>query len=159
MSKALDSKPEASKLHVGEGVVIKGATIVSDTIVVDGVLEGDISTGNLLVTATGVVRGRISVARNAEIFGKVLERIDVRGLLVLRASGRIEGDVSCGILTMEQGASMTGGISSANDRVMHRSFTPDRERGAPQVHHHTSTSKRLDLPSLELMPGPLDAGA
>jgi len=158
MSAALDNKPEARKLYIGEGVTIKGATLVSDTVVVHGVLEGDISAGNLLVSATGVIRGRISVAQNAEIFGKVFERIDVRGLLVLRASSRVEGNVSCGILTIEQGANITGGISSTDYRTAQQSSTADRERDV-RSSYATSTLKRFDFSSLELMPGPIGAGA
>jgi hypothetical protein len=42
----------------------------------------------LLVREGGTIKGRISVAQNAEIFGKVLEKLEVRGLLILRAASR-----------------------------------------------------------------------
>lgn len=157
MSAALDKKPEANKLYIGEGVVIKGAVLMSDTIVVDGVLEGDISVCNLVVRETGTIRGRVAVSQNAEIFGKVFEKLEVRGLLVLRATSRVEGNVSCGMLTIEQGASITGGISSADQPVAQYSSTSDRR---PDVRSGNGAAvlKRLDLSALEL-PSPIDARA
>jgi cytoskeletal protein CcmA (bactofilin family) len=49
--------------------------------VVDGLLEGDITVDNLIVSRTGTISGRISVAANAEIHGQVFEKLDVKGLL------------------------------------------------------------------------------
>ena len=112
MPEAFEDKPQANKLYIGEGVAIRGAVLQSETIVVDGLLEGDITVGNLLVRETGTIKGRVSVSQNAEIFGRVLDKFDVRGLLFLRATSRVEGNVSCGMLSIEQGATITGGISS-----------------------------------------------
>jgi cytoskeletal protein CcmA (bactofilin family) len=70
--------PEAKTLYIGKGVTINGAVVVCDTVVVDGELAGDIEVDNLQVGATGTVTGRIRVARNAEIAGKVSDRIALK---------------------------------------------------------------------------------
>jgi cytoskeletal protein CcmA (bactofilin family) len=49
MSAMVDRTPEADTLYIGQGVTIKGAVVVSATVVVDGVLEGDIDVENLFV--------------------------------------------------------------------------------------------------------------
>ena len=67
MSATVGCIPDANKLFVGEGVTIRGAVVLADTIVVDGVLEGDIRVDNLIVRKTGTISGRIAVAGNAEI--------------------------------------------------------------------------------------------
>ena len=67
MSAMVDRTPEADTLYIGQGVTIKGAVVVSATVVVDGVLEGDIDVENLFVRAGGTISGRIRVAQNAEI--------------------------------------------------------------------------------------------
>jgi cytoskeletal protein CcmA (bactofilin family) len=157
VSGALGSIQQANKLYIGKGVTIKGATILADTVVVDGVLEGDVSVGNLLVREGGAVIGRISVAQNAEIFGKVLEKLDVRGLLILRASSRVEGDVSCGTLTIEQGANITGGISSSDYRTALHAFSSHRKQDTRAV-KAASSFRPLDFSALEL-PSPIAAGA
>ena len=121
MSATVRCIPDANKLFVGEGVTIKGAVVLAETIVVDGMLEGDIKVDNLIINKTGTISGRIAVAGNAEINGQVLEKLDVKGLLVLRAGGRVNGNVSFGTLTIEQGATITGEVSSTDYRTNQQS--------------------------------------
>ncbi len=116
MSAMVNRTPQAKTLYIGEGVTIKAAVLVCDTVMVDGVLDGDISVDNLIIGKTGSVSGRIKVVRNADIAGRVCDKLDVKGLLVLRAGGRIEGSMSFGTLTMERGASITGEVSSTDYR-------------------------------------------
>src|SRR5271170_4833714 len=106
MSSVVDSMPDASRLYIGEGVTIKGEISVPDTLVVCGSVEGDVSVGNLVVGETGVIKGRIIVAQNAEISGKVFEKLDVKCLLILRSTGRVDGNISYGLLQIERGASI-----------------------------------------------------
>src|SRR3984893_3563334 len=56
MAQTADTLPEAKKLYIGEGVTIKGQVSVPDTLVVCGMLEGDMSVGNLIVGESGVTR-------------------------------------------------------------------------------------------------------
>ena len=111
-----DAIPDANRLYIGEGVSIKGDVAVPDTLMVYGVIEGDVSAGTLWVGETGIIRGKVTVAENAEVSGKVSEKLDVKCLLVLRSTGRIDAKVSCGMLQIEQGASITGGITSTEYR-------------------------------------------
>ena len=124
MSSAEQNIPEANRLFIGEGVTVKGEISVPDTLIVCGSVEGDVSVGNLIVGETGSIKGRITVAENAEISGKVFEKLDVKCLLILRASGRVDGNVSYGLLQIEQGASIAGGLSSTDYRP---------EQGTPKV--------------------------
>jgi cytoskeletal protein CcmA (bactofilin family) len=108
--------PDANRLYIGEGVTIKGEISVPDTLIVCGALEGDVTVGNLIVGKTGAIKGRITVGENAEISGKVFEKLDVKSLLILRSTGRVDGHISYGLLQIEQGASVAGGLSSNNYR-------------------------------------------
>jgi cytoskeletal protein CcmA (bactofilin family) len=135
MSTVVDSMPDASRLYIGEGVAIKGEISVPDTLVVCGSLEGDVSVGNLVVGETGVIKGRIVVAQNAEISGKVFEKLDVKCLLILRSTSRVDGNVSYGMLQIEQGATIVGGISSTDyrpDQKTTKSEQPVRREPTPQ---------------------------
>lgn len=166
MSATVDHIPDASTLYIGEGVTIKGAVVVAETVVVDGVLEGDITVESLIVRATGSISGRVSVAGNAEIFGKVFEKLDVKGLLVLRANGSVQGSLSFGTLTLEQGANITGNVSStdyqANQQSSYRANQQSSRAAPPQNSLPASRSSgamtRLDL-SVDLMPSPIGATA
>jgi cytoskeletal protein CcmA (bactofilin family) len=98
-------------LFVGEMVTIKGEIAVPDTMVVCGVVEGDVSVGNLIVRETGVIKGKIVVAQNAEIFGRVIDKLDVKSHLIVRPTGRVDGDISYGALQIEEGAGIAGDIT------------------------------------------------
>jgi cytoskeletal protein CcmA (bactofilin family) len=171
MSADVDQVPDANKLSIGEGVTIHGAVVVSSTVVVEGVLEGDITAENLIVTATGTISGRIFVTKNAEISGKALEKLDVKGLLILRAGGHVDGSISFGTLSIEQGASITGDISSTDYRINQQSSYRATPTAAKPAHtpqpHPTSTepaarpepAARLELSVPDLIPGPASASA
>jgi cytoskeletal protein CcmA (bactofilin family) len=108
------SQAEPNKLHIGEGVIVQGEVTVPDTIIVDGVLEGEIKTHRLVVGVSGVVRGKVMVSGNADIYGRAIDHLEVKNLLVVRSSGGIEGSVSYGELLIERGGAIAGGISSAD---------------------------------------------
>jgi cytoskeletal protein CcmA (bactofilin family) len=153
MSATVDKLPEANKLHIGEGVTINGAVVTSGTVIVEGVLQGDISIGNLIVGETGNVQGRINVAQNAEILGAVSERLNVKGLLILRSSSRVDGNVSCGVLQIEQGASITGGIHPTDYQGDQQNFR-FRRQGAAGSADGASTLQRLDQSARSILPEP-----
>src|SRR6202046_1083344 len=116
MSSPIDTMPDASRLYIGEGLTIKGEISVPDTLVVCGSVAGDVSGGNLVGGGTGVIKGRIILAQHAEISGKVYEKLDVKCLMILRSTSRVDGNVSYGMLQIEQGATIAGGISSTEYR-------------------------------------------
>jgi cytoskeletal protein CcmA (bactofilin family) len=150
--------PDASRLYIGEGVTIKGEITVPDTLVVCGTVEGDVSVGNLVVGETGVIKGRIIVAQNAEISGKVFEKLDVKCLMILRSTSRVDGNVSYGMLQIEQGATIAGGISSTEYRPEQkpaaRSDQPVRQEQRPlrpdsPLGNGGRPTKQPDLSALE----------
>jgi cytoskeletal protein CcmA (bactofilin family) len=155
MSSTADNLPEANKLFIGEGVTVKGVVLAAGTIVVDGVLEGDIAVDDLHVSQTGTIRGRISVAKNAEIFGRVLAKLDVKGVLILHSASRVEGVISYGRLSTEPGAAIVGEVS-APDRAAQQLSEPNRRADA-RSGNGASPVRLLDLSALELMPAPIAA--
>lgn len=153
--------PDANRLYIGEGVTIKGEISVPDTLVVCGVVEGDVSVGNLVVGQTGAIKGRITVAENAEISGKVFEKLNVKCLLILRSTGRVDGNISYGLLQIEQGASIAGGLSSTDYRPEQKPakidlYAKTEQKGLPQpVKPDASrTPKPASLSALEPLPTP-----
>ena len=156
MSAAESTIPEANRLYIGEGVTIKGEISVPDTLVVYGSVEGDVSVGNLIVGETGAVKGRVTVVENAEISGKVFEKLDVKCLLILRSGGRIDGNVSYGLLQIEQGASIAGGLSSTDYRPEHRPAKVDSyARQDPRPAKPEAPRKQPTLTALEPLPTPV----
>jgi len=161
MSSTEHKVPDANQLYVGEGVTIKGEISVPDTLVIYGALEGDIAAGNLVVGPTGTVKGRITVTENAEIAGKVLEKLEVKCLLVLRSTGRVDGNISYGLLQIEQGASIAGGLSFTDYRAEQKSLKVDlhakpEQKPQPQALKQEAlrTPKQASLSALEPLPTP-----
>lgn len=163
---AVDSMPDASRLYIGEGVTIKGEITVPDTLVVCGSVEGDVSVGNLVVGETGVIKGRITVAQNAEISGKVFEKLDVKCLMILRSTSRVDGNVSYGMLQIEQGATIAGGISSTEYRPDQQKpkteQQPARQEQRPQAvlgNGARPATRPADLSALDSAPSPVQPTA
>jgi cytoskeletal protein CcmA (bactofilin family) len=106
---------EPNALHVGLGVSVKGDLSVPGIVVVDGLIEGHVAARAVWVSPSGVIKGTI-VATEAEILGEVSEAIEVKQLLVVRATGRVLGDVRYGELQLEKGAVITGTLACVSDR-------------------------------------------
>lgn len=123
-----------------------------DTLVVCGVLEGDVTVGNLIVGETGAIKGRITVAENAEISGKVYEKLEVKCLLILRSTGRVDGNISYGLLQIEQGASIAGGLSSTDYRPEQK--PPKAELYPQKPSKQERGSKQATISPLEPLPSP-----
>jgi cytoskeletal protein CcmA (bactofilin family) len=101
---------EPDTLYVGEGVCIKGDLSVPGVVVIDGQVEGNVAARAVWVSPTGSIKGTIA-ATEAEIHGTISETIAVKQLLVVRASGRVSGDVRYGELQLEKGAVISGTLA------------------------------------------------
>lgn len=100
--------------YIGAGVTLKGEISVPDLIVVDGTIEGDITARVVCVGQTGVIRGNIS-ATEADISGWITDHIEIKQLLIVRSTGRVEGRVMYGEIELEKGAVVTGDLSATDD--------------------------------------------
>ncbi len=108
-------RPEQENVaYVGAGVTIKGEVSVPDLIVIDGTVEGTLTARVVSVGQSGVIRGDIS-ATEADISGTVSNHIDVKQLLIIRSTGRVEGKVMYGEIELEKGAVVAGDLSSTDD--------------------------------------------
>ncbi|WP_246206832.1 bactofilin family protein [Methylocystis heyeri] len=84
-----------------------GVISAEDTVVVDGIVEGEIACERLVIGPTGVVQGTVAVT-DADIHGKVGSEITVKQLLVVRATGRVEGKWGYGEIEVEKGGVLSG---------------------------------------------------
>jgi len=120
------SHGEQNVAYIGEGCVFKGVLQVPDSIVIDGVVEGDLSARSIKVGPSGALKGNI-VATEADVQGTVSENLEVKQLLIVRVTGRVEGSVSYGELQLEKGAVITGSFSSTDFRSERK---PGKDGGA-----------------------------
>lgn len=100
---------EENSVYIGHGAELTGAVRARDSIVIDGVFDGEIACNHLLVGPAGVVKGKINVS-SADIAGQVSAEIVTKHLLAVRATGRIEGKWDCGTIEAARGAVLNGSV-------------------------------------------------
>jgi len=94
--------------YIGAGVTVKGAIVVPDAIVVDGVVEGDVTAQSIRIGPSGAIKGNV-ISTDVDVSGTLADKADIKEFLLVRASGRVEGHVNCGDVQVERGAEVAAG--------------------------------------------------
>jgi cytoskeletal protein CcmA (bactofilin family) len=108
------SAPIPSKLDqatIGKSFVIKGEVVGSESLYIDGRIEGSINLPGNLVTVgrNGVVSANIT-ARDIVVLGKVRGNINAGDRFDIGNEGSLTGDVVAQHISIEDGAFFKGGI-------------------------------------------------
>ena len=96
---------------IGRTVVIKGEVAGSESLYIDGRIEGTVSFKDHRVTVgrNGVVAANIS-AREVVIMGKVTGNIECSDRVDIRSEGSLTGDVVSQRISVEDGALLRGSV-------------------------------------------------
>jgi len=96
---------------IGRTLVIKGEISGSETLYIDGRIEGKITMPESRVTIgrNGKVDASIT-AREVVVMGKVTGNIECSDRVDIRSEGSVAGDVSTARISVEDGAVLKGGI-------------------------------------------------
>lgn len=93
---------------IGLGTTIEGNVDAQGDIRIDGKIIGNVvSRGKVVLGTTGIVEGNI-IAKNAEIAGETVGKINIEELLTLKSTANINGDIITSKLMVETGANFTG---------------------------------------------------
>lgn len=96
------------KNRLSNDVEIKGTIRFKDELLIDGKVEGEItSTGTLSIQENARIRAEVKVG-SVTIQGKVHGNITATHTVELRAGSEVVGDIKAAILTMEAGAIFVG---------------------------------------------------
>jgi cytoskeletal protein CcmA (bactofilin family) len=91
-----------------EGTRIKGDLIADSSLRIDGEVTGNVaSSSKVVIGKNGLLMGDLNCA-DADLEGRVEGKIWVEGLLSLRSSAVVKGDIHCLRLQIEEGANFTG---------------------------------------------------
>lgn len=104
--------PQAQEqASIGKSLVIKGEVTGSESLYIDGRVEGSINLPGNRVTVgrNGVVAANIS-AREIVIIGKVKGNLNASDKVDIRGEGSLTGDVVAQRISIEDGAFFKGGI-------------------------------------------------
>ena len=96
---------------IGKSLVIKGEISGSETLYIDGQVEGSVNmSGNrVIVGRNGIVAANI-VAREVVVLGKVRGNVNASDRVDIRSEGSLTGDVIAQRISIEDGAFFKGGI-------------------------------------------------
>ena len=96
---------------IGRTLVIKGEISGSESLYIDGKIEGKITMPESRVTIgrNGKVDASIQ-AREVVVMGKVTGNIECSDRVDIRAEGAVHGDISTARISVEDGAALKGGI-------------------------------------------------
>jgi cytoskeletal protein CcmA (bactofilin family) len=108
---ASSSASVGEQATIGKGLFIKGEITGSESLYIDGKIEGTINLpGNrLTVGRNGSVNAAIN-AREIVVLGKVKGNVSATDRVDIRAEGSLTGDVAAARISIEDGAFFKGGI-------------------------------------------------
>jgi cytoskeletal protein CcmA (bactofilin family) len=93
--------PSSSNSIIGAGTTIIGNIESNGDIRIDGTLKGNLyGKAKVLIGPEGLVQGDIS-GEEADIFGTVTGKINIKELLHLKARAEVQGDILAGKLQIE----------------------------------------------------------
>jgi cytoskeletal protein CcmA (bactofilin family) len=101
----------ADQATIGKSLVIKGEVTGSESLYIDGRVEGSISLAGNRVTIgrNGVVNANIT-AREIVVLGKLRGNLTASDRVDIRSDGSLTGDVVAARISIEDGAFFKGGI-------------------------------------------------
>jgi cytoskeletal protein CcmA (bactofilin family) len=105
------SSATSDQATIGKSLVIKGEVTGSESLYIDGRVEGSINLAGNRVTIgrNGVVAANIS-AREIVVLGKVRGNLTASDRVDIRSDGSLTGDVVAARISIEDGAFFKGGI-------------------------------------------------
>jgi cytoskeletal protein CcmA (bactofilin family) len=105
---------------IGRTLYIKGEVSGSESLYVDGRIEGKITLPENRVTIgrNGTVQANIT-AREVVVMGKVVGNIECGDRVDIRSEGSVTGDVATQRISVEDGAILKGGIQVRSSDLKH----------------------------------------
>jgi len=109
--RSLESQADLRTLIIGPGVSVKGEITSCNRLIVQGKIEAKLADcPNVVIKEGGVFNGE-STTEDADVQGCFEGKLIVRKRLLVRATGRVSGNISYGELEIERGGTISGEIS------------------------------------------------
>jgi cytoskeletal protein CcmA (bactofilin family) len=94
-------------LTIGEGVSLSGNFKVPDIAFISGTVDGELSAREILIGATGVVKGKVS-ADIIDVRGEIHQEVVSKKSLLIRSTGKVSGNITYVELEIEKGGDIQG---------------------------------------------------
>ena len=102
---------------INSDTAIKGSIRNCKRLEVSGYVEGDVTTAALIVHEGGVFFGKAK-AGTAEVSGTLQGDVVIDGLIQIRSTGNVNGNVHYGRLAMESGANLSAEVRNVPPRLL-----------------------------------------
>jgi cytoskeletal protein CcmA (bactofilin family) len=123
---------------IGKSLVVKGEVSGSESLYIDGKVEGTINLPGNRVTVgrNGQVAANI-LAREVVVLGKVKGNVNASDRVDIRSEGSLTGDVSAARISIEDGAYFKGGIDIRKPGEGKNGHVVAAAEPAPVIHNAT----------------------
>jgi cytoskeletal protein CcmA (bactofilin family) len=118
---------------IGRTLVIKGEISGSESLYIDGQVEGKIvmPASRVTIGRNGKVDASIQ-AREVVVMGKVTGNVDCADRVDIRSEGSVTGDISTARISVEDGAALKGGIHVKSEGKQNQKPEPTKQE-APKA--------------------------
>jgi len=114
-----ESPPTVAKdnklITIGTGVVFSGKVIEADNVKLEGIADGEISAKTVEISAAGSLDGTVQ-CDTLIVAGAFSGEATVVGGLSVKRTGRIEGKISYGSLSVEDGGAVLGTLEQSQTK-------------------------------------------
>ena len=106
----MPSSDESNNISIGQGVIFVGWIFAKGKAEISGKVTGQIKVDELVVSASGVISGKIS-AREMSVLGSANDEIICTEYVCIHATGVISGKFTYGDLEIKKGGRVMGSIN------------------------------------------------
>jgi cytoskeletal protein CcmA (bactofilin family) len=113
----------AGTVYLGEGARLDGKLSAPGTVIVNGAFSGEVECRLFILGQDGVLEGQLS-ASQADISGYAAPKAAIEELLMIRSTGRLEGEWTYSQIAIERGGvangsgvQLTAGEEAGDQRV------------------------------------------
>lgn len=124
--------PGSEVTVIGQGARIEGTLVSAGSLRIDGQVKGKINAdGDVALSSQSQVEADID-AQNATVAGRFKGNIVVKNKAELSKGGRVDGNITCKVLAIAEGASFSG------QSIMDQQGPPASGRGQVAAHLDSS---------------------
>jgi cytoskeletal protein CcmA (bactofilin family) len=129
---------------IGRSLVIKGEVSGTESLYIDGRIEGKISLpeNRLTIGRNGSVQANVT-AREVVVMGKVTGNIECSDRVDIRSEGQVTGDVTTVRISVEDGAVLKGGIQVRSGEHKQQNQTQSQAKHQEQQKSTAEAPKSL----------------
>jgi len=134
---------------IGNGTSVKGDIRSNGDIRIDGTVIGSIHCkGKIVIGPNGNVEGEIS-CQNADVSGVVNAQLTVTELLSLKATAKLNGDITTSSISIEPGAIFTGSCKMAQNIQKDVNPIIKRQEGEGNVKNINTYADKKEEPKVK----------